>query len=43
MKRNRVLYLELIILVMVLGLLSRKYGAYLPLIIGKYAGDILWL
>ncbi|MDV4151994.1 DUF2809 domain-containing protein [Clostridium sp. AL.422] len=27
---------------MLLGLASRKYIAYLPSFIGKYAGDILW-
>lgn len=41
-KRNRGLYLGLIILVIILGLLSRRYGAYLPLVISKYSGDTLW-
>lgn len=41
MKRNRVLYLLLTIIVIVLGLLSRK-TTDLPKIIELYAGDILW-
>lgn len=27
---------------MILGIFSRKYGGYLPEIISKYCGDILW-
>lgn len=27
---------------MILGICSRKYGGYLPEIISKYSGDILW-
>lgn len=42
MKRNRWVYVGLIILTMILGLLSRKYGAYLPDFISKYSGDTLW-
>lgn len=41
MKRNRVLYLILVIIVMILGLLSRKVQD-LPQIISAYSGDILW-
>lgn len=41
MRRNRVVYLILIIIVMILGLLSRKLDG-LPKIISLYAGDILW-
>ena len=41
MKRNRLLYLILTIIVMVLGLLSRKISG-LPKIIELYSGDILW-
>ena len=41
MKRNRLLYLLLTIIVMVLGLLSRKISG-LPKIIELYSGDILW-
>ena len=42
MRRNRILYLVFIIIVMILGVASRKYGQYLPGIISKYSGDILW-
>lgn len=42
MKRKRTIYLWLIIIVMILGICSRKYGGYLPEIISKYSGDILW-
>ena len=41
LKRNRLLYLILTIIVMVLGLLSRKISG-LPKIIELYSGDILW-
>lgn len=41
MKRNRLLYLILTIIVMILGLLSRKIEN-LPEIISLYSGDILW-
>lgn len=41
MRRNRVIYLILIIIVMILGLLSRKLDN-LPVIVSLYAGDILW-
>lgn len=41
MRRNRVIYLILIIIVMILGLLSRKLDN-IPVIISLYAGDILW-
>ena len=41
MKRNRLLYLILTIIVMALGLLSRKISG-LPKIIELYSGDILW-
>lgn len=42
MRRNRILYLVLIIIVMILGIASRKYGQYLPGIISEYSGDMLW-
>lgn len=42
MRRKRISYLGLIIIVMMLGLLSRYYGQYLPKVVSKYAGDILW-
>lgn len=41
MKRSRLLYLILTIIVMILGLLSRKISG-LPKIIELYLGDILW-
>ena len=41
MKRTRLLYLILTIIVMILGLLSRKISG-LPKIIELYSGDILW-
>lgn len=41
MKRCRLLYLILTIIVMILGLLSRKISG-LPKIIELYSGDILW-
>lgn len=41
MRRNRILYLILTIITIILGLLSRKVQE-LPLIISAYSGDILW-
>lgn len=41
MRRNRLLYLILTIIVIILGLLSRKIEN-LPEIISLYSGDILW-
>lgn len=40
--RNRMIYLFLTLLIMCLGLASRKYINYLPSFLGKYAGDTLW-
>lgn len=42
MKRNRWLYLALTVVVMILGLGSRKYGNYLPGFLREYSGDALW-
>ncbi|MGL5152308.1 MAG: DUF2809 domain-containing protein [Clostridium sp.] len=42
MKRKRVIYFILIIITMILGILSRKSGQYLPDVIAKYSGDTLW-
>ena len=42
MKRKRIIYMGLVIIVMILGIASRRYGSYLPNIISKYAGDTLW-
>lgn len=41
MRRNRIVYIILTIIVMMLGLLSRKVQG-LPQIISAYSGDILW-
>lgn len=40
--RTRFIYLAATLVVMVLGLSSRRYGAYLPVFIAEYAGDTLW-
>ena len=42
MKRNRIVYLFLIVLVIGLGLASRRWGYTLPEFISKYSGDTLW-
>ena len=42
MKRKRIIYMGLVIIVMILGIASRRYGSYLPNIISKYSGDTLW-
>ncbi|MEI7676420.1 MAG: DUF2809 domain-containing protein [Bacteroidales bacterium] len=42
MKRNRILYLILLTVVMVSGLLSRKYETLLPSWLNDYLGDSLW-
>ncbi|MFR1708674.1 MAG: DUF2809 domain-containing protein [Clostridium sp.] len=42
MKRNRIKYIILIIVVIGLGISSRKFAEYLPKFIGKYSGDVLW-
>lgn len=41
-KRNRTLYLILIISTMLLGLASRKFSYLLPSFIADYSGDTLW-
>lgn len=41
-KRNRIVYGISIILVMLLGLGSRRFSNYLPKWLALYAGDILW-
>jgi uncharacterized membrane protein len=40
--RNRLLYAVLVVIVMILGLLSRKCGNVLPDFIDTYLGDALW-
>lgn len=41
-ERNRIIYLSTTIIVIGLGLCSRKYNAYLPEFINTYLGDALW-
>lgn len=41
-KRNRIVYGCFIIFVILLGLLSRRFAAKLPLWLGSYSGDTLW-
>ncbi len=41
-RRNRWLWLTLIALVAMLGIGSRRFGAYLPSFVAAYAGDTLW-
>lgn len=40
--RNRILYSAAALVVIVLGLTSRKYAAQLPDFVASYAGDTLW-
>lgn len=40
--RRLAIYLPLTLVVIALGLASRKGKAYLPALVGEYAGDILW-
>ena len=42
MSRNRVIYLLLIASTVLIGLLSRKFGYYLPEYLNTYLGDALW-
>ena len=42
MKRNRYIYAVAILVVIALGLLSRRQPSYLPAALGKYPGDALW-
>jgi hypothetical protein len=42
MKRNRLLYLLIGCVVVLLALASRRYAAFLPEFIATYAGDTLW-
>jgi hypothetical protein len=41
-KRNRLLYLSAVVVVIALGLASRRYAASLPAFLAEYAGDTLW-
>lgn len=40
--RFRALYLALVLVVVALGLASRRYRSALPAFLGAYAGDTLW-
>jgi len=40
--RNRLIYFCFIVIVVILGILSRRFGEKLPAIIADYSGDILW-
>src|SRR5689334_11425430 len=40
--RDRIVYASLIVMVIVLGIGSRKIAPWLPLLLKKNAGDILW-
>jgi Protein of unknown function (DUF2809) len=42
MKRNRLLYLLIGCVVVLLALATRRYAAFLPEFIATYAGDTLW-
>ncbi len=41
-RRNRVIYLCMIIIVIMSGIASRKFSYELPEFIAKYSGDTLW-
>ncbi|MBK8550440.1 MAG: DUF2809 domain-containing protein [Ignavibacteria bacterium] len=41
-KRNRIVYFSLIIVVILSGLASRKFNSNLPSFIAEYSGDTLW-
>jgi hypothetical protein len=42
MKRSRITYLIAVIVVVILGLSSRRYSRVLPEFLASYAGDTLW-
>lgn len=42
MKRSRIIYLIAVIVVVILGLSSRRYSRVLPEFLASYAGDTLW-
>lgn len=42
MKRNRLLYLILILVTLLIGLASRKYPEYFTDFLAEYLGDTLW-
>jgi hypothetical protein len=40
--QSRILYFGCALGIVVLGLASRRYQSYLPMILGSFAGDTLW-
>lgn len=42
MRRSRIIYLIVAIVVVILGLSSRSYSGRLPVFLASYAGDTLW-
>ncbi|MCD7936198.1 MAG: DUF2809 domain-containing protein [Tannerellaceae bacterium] len=42
MRKERLIYLVLVVICIIAGLASRKYGSMLPVLVAEYAGDILW-
>ena len=42
LQRSRVIYFFLTLIIICLGLASRKHINYLPSFLGKYSGDTLW-
>jgi hypothetical protein len=41
-RRNRLIYIILIIIITLFGLSTRMYQSFFPAMIAKYAGDTLW-
>ncbi len=40
--RARATYIRVLLLTIAMGLGSRRFGAMLPTLVAKYAGDVLW-
>jgi hypothetical protein len=40
--RRRAIYVRVLLLTIALGLGSRRFGAVLPVLVARYAGDVLW-
>jgi hypothetical protein len=41
-RRPTIVWLALIVVIVLLGLGSRRYGPHLPVLVAAYAGDTLW-
>jgi hypothetical protein len=41
-RRNRRLYVVAVVMVIAIGIASRKFSGLFPLFLGKYPGDALW-